>query len=266
MDQQHSESPSAPREEIPGAPVPDLFEQSPGLDLPELPWRVAQSASALAQLSHHVLAIGPRAARLLARLRGTLAEEGVAALPVGPAHSWTRERLGSLGLEVLDHDPTDVGATLPFPPERFDLVLVVDAPYDPREVHRVLAPEGLLLAQQRGPGDLAELGSEGTDGSGGSGGAADSLADHLRRVTEAGLETEHSDTFHGEGRIETPEGLRALCEGEGLLVPPTCTADALPLRITLSRYLVQARRPSRPAPARTDFAEMLDDPLEVPRV
>lgn len=257
MDQQHSEHPSAPREEIPGAPVPDLLEQSPGLDLPELPWRVAQTASALAQLSHHVLAIGPRAARLLARLRGTLAEEGVAALPVGPAHSRTREHLGSLGLEVLDHDPSDVGATLPFPPERFDLVIVLDAPYDPREVHRVLAPEGMLLAQQRGPGDLAELGSEGS---------LDTLAEHLRRVTEAGLETEHSDTFHGEGRVTTREGLRALREGEGLALPPTGDPGALPLRITLSRYLVQARRPSRPAPARTDFAEMLDDPLEVPRV
>lgn len=257
MDQQRSGGPSASRDEVPGAPVPDLFEQVPGLDLPELPWRIAQSASALAQLSHHVLAIGPRAAQLLARLHGTLAEEGVAALPVGPLHSRTRAHLGSLGLEVLDHDPADVGATLPFPPERFDLVLVIDALYDPREVQRVLAPEGLLLAQQRGPGDLAELGDDDP---------TDALADHLRRVTEAGLEMEHSETFHGAGRVDSPAGLRALREGEGLGGGSADAPAALPLRITLSRYLVQARRPGRPAPPRTDFAAMLDEPLDVPRV
>lgn len=249
------------REEIPGAPVPDLLEQVDGLELPDLPWRFAQSASALAQLSHHVLAIGPRAAGLLARLHGALAEEGIAALPSDRAHEPTRQRLGALGLEVLDHDPSAIGATLPFPPERFDLVIILDAAYDPVEVHRVLAPEGRLLAQQRGTGDLAELGGAASDPPE----ALEGLGDHLRRITEAGLEIESSDTFHGTGRVLTGAGLRALVEGEGLGAPGSA-APAPPLDVTLSRHVVQARRPGRPEPARTDFAEKLGDELPVPRV
>jgi SAM-dependent methyltransferase len=264
---QQNPMPHEPHEEIPGSPVADPFEEIPGLELPEMPWRFAQTASTLAQLSHHVLAIGPAASRLLGRLHGTLAEEGVAVLPPDDAHAVTRDHLGALGLEVLEHDPAQLGATLPFPPERFDLVIVLDAPYDPAEAHRVLIPDGVLLAQQRGHDDLQELRGSGADGPLEDRHAADpdraaTLEDHRRLITEAGLEVESSETFHGTGTASSPRALAALrtVAGAGAARP------ALPATVTHSRFMVQARRPGRPEVARTDFGALLGERMDVPRV
>lgn len=72
-----------------------------------------------------------------------------------------RRRLSPLGIDVIavegapdnvDQSNTTAGGSLPFPDGDFHLVVSRHESYRPREIRRVLAPDGLFLTQQVGSG------------------------------------------------------------------------------------------------------------------
>lgn len=113
-------------------------------------WSYPDLARSLVRQSTSLLDIDTGGGELLATLaplpvRTTATEGWAPNLPVA------RERLAPLGVDVL----FTPDATLPGGP--VDLVLDRHGRLDPREVARVLAPGGVLLTQQVGSDDCAEI-------------------------------------------------------------------------------------------------------------
>ena len=66
-----------------------------------------------------------------------------------------RARLEPLGVQVFEIDEDD--PQLPFAEEQFELIINRHEYYDPAEVHRILAPGGVLITQQVGGRNDIEL-------------------------------------------------------------------------------------------------------------
>lgn len=243
----------------------------------EMPWRFDSLVHSLAQMSHHLLEIGAGAGEALAALADVLPADTVVTEASTDLVPTTRSRLDPLGVEVIEHDPRAAGATLPFAPERFDLVVARHAPFDAHEVRRILTPGGTLLTEQVGSDDLGEILHDlevehvRTEGS---------LQDVERELTDAGLRIERSDAYRGRAVFtDMPSLLRVLRRIPGVTaedLDPGTRGEQLeklsrrledgPLTTVASRFWLQARAPEAVTPSVTDFSQLLGGTPEVPKV
>lgn len=248
-----------------------------GYPEPELPWSWRTMVENLAPMADRVLDLGTGGGGVLATLadvlpEGTVATEGRPTnLPVA------RERLTPLGIEVLEHDSADPAARIPVPDASFGLVINRHQPYVPAEVARVLGPAGAFLTQQVGEDDVHEIRealglAEPPPGR--------NLENAVHELTAAGFTISRSAAYHDDHEFgDVPTLLRylrrmtwddpagpALAEHRAELEELHERMQRGPFTATVSRYVVLARTPDAPDTGRTDFAALLDDELEVPRV
>jgi len=123
-----------------------MVQEEPPWDYPAL---VRNAMAGVASL----LDLGTGGGELLASL-APLPQDTHATESYPPNQAIARARLTPLG--VILHE-TDEGDHLPFPDERFDLVINRHEDYDPREVFRVLEANGRFITQQVGGLDNLEL-------------------------------------------------------------------------------------------------------------
>lgn len=240
-------------------------------------WRFETVARNLAQVSHHLLDVGTGGGEFLARLGDVLPEDTVATEATAAGCAGARERLEPLGVDVVEHDPTAPGATLPFAPERFDLVLARHSRFDVEQVRRVMAPGATFATEQVGSDDLAEvLAALGVCRPSGS----PTLEGIERELTGAGLRIERGDAFRGRAVFTDVAALLGFLRRLPWVTPEDLDVDAHrdqlealaermehgPLEAATSRFWVSARAPEAARPAVTDFSRLLDDTPEVPRV
>jgi SAM-dependent methyltransferase len=100
-----------------------------------------------------LLDLGTGGGELLAAL-APLPSDAHATESYPPNQPIAESRLAPLGVRLHAIQETD---SLPFPPERFDLVVNRHEEFDPREVWRVLKPGGQFITQQVGGLDNLEL-------------------------------------------------------------------------------------------------------------
>lgn len=247
----------------------------------ETPWRYDTVARNLAQVSHHVLDLGTGGGEFLAGIADVLPEDTVATERFPEDRELAIERLAPLGIEVIDYDATAPGASLPFAPGRFDLVLVRHERFDAADVHRVLAPGGMLVTEQVGGDDLRELQEAFSIAPDDDDEAARfDLQRVEREITTAGFHVERSDAFRGSAEFHDMPTLLRFLRREPWLAPEDLDverhADVLaslaarmadgPLQVHISRFWVLARTPEAPRPPVTDFSRLLHDVPEVPKV
>lgn len=241
------------------------------------PWDYAQIARHHLQVSHRALDLGTGGGELLASFGEDLPETVAATEGWAPNLPVATERLEPLGIEVHEHD-SEAGQPLPFPDDAFDLVLARHEAYDPREVARVLAPDGVLVTQQVSGEDLADI----TAALGGTAPYPEvSLIEFERALVRAGMTVERADTFTGEYRFADLDALLRLLARLPWMLPEGFDAsrdaerlDALRRRArdgaltgVLSRFLLVARAPAATDHGRLDHALLRDDAApEVPRV
>ncbi len=164
-----------------------------------LPWDVERLSADAVSPTTDVLDLGTGGGERLVRLAdalpgglppGTTATEGWP-----PNVAVARAALQPYGVTVVPHAPPD---PLPFPDDRFDLVLSRHMGFDPAEVARVLRPGGALLTQQVGRDDLPELaalfGRELPSTSG--------LPALIDGLAVAGMRIELAQEFHGTMTVD----------------------------------------------------------------
>lgn len=248
-----------------------------GYPEPELPWSWRTLVENLAPMADRVLDLGTGGGGVLASLadvlpEGTVATEGRAEnLPLA------RELLTPLGIEVLEHDSADPEAQVPVPDDSFGLVINRHQPYDAADVARVLVPAGSFLTQQVGEDDVHELRealglAEPPPGR--------NLENAVHELTAAGFTVVRSAAYHDDHEFEDVSTLlrylRRMTWDDPADLAVAQHRSALeqlheqmrlgPFTATVSRYMVLARTPEAPDTGRTDFAALLGDDLEVPRV
>lgn len=262
------------REALAEAPAGADHSALTGYPEHELPWSWRTLVESLAPKADRVLDLGTGGGGVLATLadvlpEGTVATEGRAEnLPLA------RERLTPLGIEVLEHRSEGAGARLPVAEGSFDLVLSRHQPYDPADVARVLTSGGTFLTEQVGEDDAQEL----REALGIQAPSPErTLENAVHELTAAGLTIVRSAAFHDDHEFDDMvDLLRYLRWNRSEDLSEQLDRDALerlhaqlqdgPFTATVSRYLVLARTPEAPDTGRTDFAALLGDDLEVPRV
>lgn len=116
-----------------------------------LPWDYFSLARDAARQARRVLDIDTGGGEVLVRLG--VPAGSVALEPYPPNLPLARARLQPQGIEVRARP----GQRLPCPDRSFDLVLNRHGAFDPTEICRVLQPGGMMLSQQVGAGNDAEL-------------------------------------------------------------------------------------------------------------
>jgi SAM-dependent methyltransferase len=111
------------------------------------PWSYPARARALMRQSTSVLDMGTGGGERLLELRDDWPEKVVVTESYPPNVKLARERLGTLGVTVVDVPLTRVGL-MPFETGEFDLVLNRHSGLNCAEVARILAPGGTFLTQQ----------------------------------------------------------------------------------------------------------------------
>ena len=111
------------------------------------PWSYPARARGLMQRSASVLDMGTGGGERLLALRDDWPERVVVTESYPPNVRLSRERLGALGVTVVEVALTRVGL-MPFETGEFDLVLNRHSGLNCAEVARILAPGGTFLTQQ----------------------------------------------------------------------------------------------------------------------
>ena len=123
-----------------------MIQQDPPWDYPALVQKKILQVTSL-------LDMGTDDGELLASL-GPLPQDSHATEAYSPNQSLAVDRLANLGVKV---HPIEDDSRLPFPAERFELVINRHESYDPLEVWRILKPNGMFITQQVSGLDNLEL-------------------------------------------------------------------------------------------------------------
>ncbi|HIT74186.1 MAG TPA: class I SAM-dependent methyltransferase [Candidatus Avipropionibacterium avicola] len=121
-----------------------------------LPWNLERICREALRLSRHVLDMGTGGGEHLKRFANQLPTDTVATEGWQPNIPVAQQALEPLGITVVPYDP-DTDRQMPFPDNRFDLILNRHESFDAQEVARVLAPGGVFITQQVGGTELGEL-------------------------------------------------------------------------------------------------------------
>ena len=114
----------------------------------ELPaWSYASRAAELMRQAGSVLELGTGGGERFLQLRGHWPSRVTVTEEYPPNVALVRERLGSLGVRVVEVRLTDIDP-LPFATDEFDVVLNRHSAFNSAEVARVLGPGGTFLTQQ----------------------------------------------------------------------------------------------------------------------
>lgn len=125
-----------------------------------LPWDLDQVCRALLRDARHVLDMGTGGGEWLSTFTGLLPPDTVATEGWAPNVPVAAAALAPLGVQVVEFgQPDDLSsvAPMPFPDDRFDLVLNRHESFHPAEVARILRPGGHFVTQQVGGDDLADF-------------------------------------------------------------------------------------------------------------
>lgn len=243
----------------------------------ETPWRFDTVARNLAQVSHRLLVLGAGGGEYLEAYADVLPEDTVVTEADARSAAAARARLTPLGVEVIEVDTTTPGTSLPFAPERFDLVLARHADFDAEDVRRVLGPGGIFATQQSGGDDMHEIRT--------AFGVPEPRPDLSlelveRELTHAGLRVERSDAHRGRAVFTNMADLLRYLRRAPWLAPADLDVDRHreaieslaarmehgPLEVSVSRYWVLARAPEPPTSPVTDFSRLVHDVPDVPKV
>lgn len=222
-----------------------------------VPWDLDAEYRTALKAAAHVLDMGTGGGEHLLRYAELLPADTVATEGWAPNVPVARRALEACGVQVVDFgapddDPDSV--RMPFDNARFDLVLNRQESYSPREVSRVLMPGGVLLTQQVGSGELAELhalmGWQPVD-------LGVTLERFAAEAESAGLVIERADRFEGHYRFADVRAVIQYVSRVPWSVPEDFSvdryADALirlhdlsgggPVAMTMKRFRLLARRP-----------------------
>ena len=117
-----------------------MFEDEP-------PWSYSRHAAELMRQASPVIDLDTGGGERLLSLRDSWPSKVVATEAYSPNFDLATQRLTPLGVTVVDVGLTDQGP-MPFAEGEFELVLNRHAAINPKEVARILAPNGTFLTQQ----------------------------------------------------------------------------------------------------------------------
>lgn len=121
-----------------------------------LPWSYPDLARAHLAHAGSALDLGTGGGEMLLSLGDVLPTDVVATEGWGPNVPVATAALAPHGIDVVPYD-AESDPTLPFPDDRYDVVLARHEAYDAAEVARVLRPGGAFLTQQVDGRDVVEL-------------------------------------------------------------------------------------------------------------
>jgi len=158
------------------------------------PWSYVGLARSVLTGAHSCLDMGTGGGEVLRSLSDALPDDTVATEGWAPSLPVARHALEPHGIAVVEYDAEAAESTMPFPDERFDVVLNRHEAYRAEEVRRVLRPGGRFLTQQVDGRDFEEtqaLFGRHTD-------YPHVTLDHLREEAEAtGLVVERAEEWTG---------------------------------------------------------------------
>lgn len=220
-----------------------------------LPWSPDKIWRDVLRLSRHVLDMGTGGGELLSGFASLLPTDTVATEGWPPNLPVARAALEPYGITVVGYDP-DQDEVMPFPDQRFDLVLNRHESFDAAEVARVLVPGGVFVTQQVGGlelGELHELTGKVPDN------PEVTLREFTHRLTEAGLEVVDDGEDRGWYEFVDVAALVAYLRLVPWDVPPDFSVDRYrdalwelhqrgpargePVRLTKIRFWLRARKP-----------------------
>ena len=147
-------------EECPQPPGWDFSNLEPRMTESTEPWELSGEYRAALRRATRVLDMGTGGGEYLLSFADLLPADTVATEAWSPNVAAAQHSLAPYGIDVVEYGAPDddVDAlSMPFEDGRFDLVLNRHESYSPREVARVLEPEGMFLTQQVGGDECGEL-------------------------------------------------------------------------------------------------------------
>lgn len=124
------------------------------------PWDLAIEFRRVIAARHHVLDMGTGGGEYLSTFAALLPPDTTATEAWPPNVRVATANLAPLGIEVVEYGAPDDNVDsvrMPFPHNRFDLVLNRHEAYSPAELARVIQPGGVFLTQQVGGDECDEL-------------------------------------------------------------------------------------------------------------
>lgn len=253
------------------------FSELRGYAEEDTPWRFDTVARNLAQVSHHLLDLGIGGGEFLSALADVTPDDTVATEGWAPNVPVATQRLEPLGIEVVEYNPEAPGASLPFAPGRFDLVLARHEAFDAADVFRVLSPGGTFATQQVGADDLVEV----LEAFGLEPPYPDVTLQNIEReITSAGFRVERSDAFRGRAVFTDMISFLRFLRRVPWIAPADLDVDRHrdvleaiaqriedgPFEVGMSRFWLLARTPEARTPPVTDFSKLLGETPDVPQV
>ncbi|MGZ8743425.1 MAG: methyltransferase domain-containing protein [Nocardioides sp.] len=229
----------------------DFSELGDRLVTEEPPWSYDALARAALAGARSALDLGTGGGEVLAALADALPADTVATEGWPPNLSVATRNLAAHGVDVVAYD-SEADPVMPFPDERFDVVLDRHESYDAAEVLRLLRPGGVFLTQQVDGRDFEE--TQAIFG-GTTGYPYITLANLRDEAERAGFVVEAAEDWRGAARFadvatlvryfafvpwEVPEDFSVERYAEQLL---DLHRSGRPLVFTQRRFYLRARRP-----------------------
>ncbi len=186
----------------------------------EPPWSYAALAGEALAAARSALDLGTGGGEFLTSLADVLPADTHATEGWAPNVPVAQTALAPLGIPVVAHTASQ--GRLPFPDDRFDVVLSRHTAYDADDVSRVLRPGGTFLTQQVDGRNLDDLGAEFD--------AAPAFPDvtleHAHRAAvAAGLDVEVAESWSGPIRFADVSTLVSFLRTVPWHLPPDFTVE-----------------------------------------